>query len=87
MAVFQPHRYTRTAGLFDEFSRVLSEADSVVLTDIYAAGEAQGLETLFLVKAAELPLHPALVEQGVFGRVFRQPPARVLFQAGSYNFV
>lgn len=40
VAVFQPHRYTRTARLFDEFSRVLSEADVVVLTDIYAAGEA-----------------------------------------------
>jgi UDP-N-acetylmuramate--alanine ligase len=40
VAVFQPHRYTRTAGLFDEFSRVLSEADVVVLTEIYSAGEA-----------------------------------------------
>jgi len=40
VAVFQPHRYTRTAGLFDEFSRVLSAADIVVLTDIYPAGEA-----------------------------------------------
>ena len=40
VAVFQPHRYTRTADLFDEFSRVLSEADIVVLTDIYSAGEA-----------------------------------------------
>lgn len=39
VVVFQPHRYTRTAGLFDEFSRVLSEADVVVLTDIYSAGE------------------------------------------------
>lgn len=41
VAVFQPHRFTRTAGLFDEFSRVLSAADCVVLTDIYSAGEAQ----------------------------------------------
>jgi len=41
IAVFQPHRYTRTAGLFDEFSRVLSEADVVVLTDIYSAGETE----------------------------------------------
>ena len=39
IAVFQPHRYTRTADLFDEFSRVLSTADLVVLTDIYSAGE------------------------------------------------
>jgi UDP-N-acetylmuramate--alanine ligase len=41
VAVFQPHRYTRTDRLFDEFSRVLSHADCVVLTDIYSAGEAQ----------------------------------------------
>lgn len=40
VAVFQPHRYTRTASLFDEFSRVLSKADVVVLTDVYSAGEA-----------------------------------------------
>jgi len=40
IAVFQPHRYTRTFSLFDEFSRVLSTADVVVLTDIYSAGEA-----------------------------------------------
>lgn len=39
IAVFQPHRYSRTSRLFDEFSRVLSSADVVVLTDIYAAGE------------------------------------------------
>ncbi|MGB5290475.1 MAG: UDP-N-acetylmuramate--L-alanine ligase [Lysobacterales bacterium] len=40
VAVFQPHRYTRTASLFDEFSRVLSDADIVVMTDVYSAGEA-----------------------------------------------
>ncbi len=39
LVVFQPYRYTRTQDLFDDFSRVLSEADLVVLTDIYAAGE------------------------------------------------
>jgi len=43
VAVFQPHRFTRTADLFDEFSRVLSTADIAVLTDIYPAGEA-GIE-------------------------------------------
>jgi UDP-N-acetylmuramate--alanine ligase len=50
IAVFQPHRYTRTAGLFDEFSRVLSTADFVVLTDIYAAGEAsiEGIDSAAL---------------------------------------
>ncbi|KAA9129766.1 UDP-N-acetylmuramate--L-alanine ligase [Marinihelvus fidelis] len=39
VVVFQPHRYTRTRDLFDDFSRVLAEADVLVLTEIYAAGE------------------------------------------------
>ena len=36
---FQPHRYTRTRDLFEDFVRVLNTADAVVLTDVYAAGE------------------------------------------------
>jgi len=39
MVVFQPHRYSRTADLMQEFGAALSGADEVVLTDIYAAGE------------------------------------------------
>jgi len=39
VVVFQPHRYTRTRDLFDEFAQVLGGADAVVLTDVYAAGE------------------------------------------------
>jgi UDP-N-acetylmuramate--alanine ligase len=38
--VFQPHRYTRTRDLLDDFARVLSTADALVVTDVYAAGEA-----------------------------------------------
>jgi UDP-N-acetylmuramate--alanine ligase len=40
IAVFQPHRYSRTRDLLGDFGPALSEADVVVLTDIYAAGEA-----------------------------------------------
>jgi UDP-N-acetylmuramate--alanine ligase len=36
---FQPHRYSRTRDLFDDFAEVLSEADVLVLTEVYAAGE------------------------------------------------
>ena len=39
IAVFQPHRYTRTRDLMGEFGPALGLADVVVLTDIYAAGE------------------------------------------------
>ena len=37
---FQPHRYTRTRDCFEDFVRVLSSADAVLLTDVYSAGEA-----------------------------------------------
>jgi UDP-N-acetylmuramate--alanine ligase len=37
---FQPHRYTRTRDLFEDFARVLSSADALVLGEVYAAGEA-----------------------------------------------
>ena len=36
---FQPHRYTRTRDLFEDFVRVLSQADAVLLTEVYAASE------------------------------------------------
>jgi UDP-N-acetylmuramate--alanine ligase len=36
---FQPHRYTRTRDLFEDFVKVLSTADALVLTDVYPAGE------------------------------------------------
>jgi UDP-N-acetylmuramate--alanine ligase len=38
--VFQPHRYTRTRDLLDDFAGVLCEADALVLTEVYPAGEA-----------------------------------------------
>ncbi|MCC6609852.1 MAG: UDP-N-acetylmuramate--L-alanine ligase [Burkholderiales bacterium] len=37
---FQPHRYTRTRDLFEDFARVLSTVDCLVLTEVYPAGEA-----------------------------------------------
>jgi UDP-N-acetylmuramate--alanine ligase len=39
VVVFQPHRYSRTAQLFDAFGPALQQADDIILTDIYAAGE------------------------------------------------
>jgi UDP-N-acetylmuramate--alanine ligase len=38
--VFQPHRYTRTRDLLDDFGRSLSECDVLLITEVYAAGEA-----------------------------------------------
>ena len=38
--VFQPHRYTRTRDLLDDFGRVLGECDVLLVTEVYPAGEA-----------------------------------------------
>ncbi|XTZ20480.1 MAG: glutamate ligase domain-containing protein, partial [cyanobacterium endosymbiont of Rhopalodia fuxianensis] len=40
VAVFQPHRYSRTATFLEEFTISFQDADFIVLTDIYSAGEA-----------------------------------------------
>ena len=39
IAVVQPHRYTRLQSLFDEFCACFNEADTVIVTDVYPAGE------------------------------------------------
>ncbi|MBC7917004.1 MAG: UDP-N-acetylmuramate--L-alanine ligase [Rhodoferax sp.] len=62
---FQPHRYTRTRDCFDAFVQVMGQADVVVLTDVYAAGEAAiaGADSAALagaMRAAGLPV-PVLV--------------------------
>ena len=38
-AIFQPHRYTRTANLGPSFGTPLAQADKVIVTDVYSAGE------------------------------------------------
>jgi UDP-N-acetylmuramate--alanine ligase len=40
LLAFQPHRYTRTRDCFEDFVKVLSSADAVILTEVYPAGEA-----------------------------------------------
>ena len=51
-AVFQPHRYTRTLHLFDDFARAFNLADAVLMLDIYPAGENQieGITTPALIE-------------------------------------
>jgi len=64
---FQPHRYSRTRDLFDEFVKVLSTADAVVLADVYAAGEppiaAADGQTLARAVRAAGKLDPVFVEE------------------------
>ncbi len=53
IAAFQPHRYSRTEHLFDDFTRAFNNADVLYVTDIYAAGEApiEGITSERLVEA------------------------------------
>lgn len=61
VAVFQPHRYSRTATLWRDFADAFVDADHVVLTDVYAAGEApQPGVSGRLVLRAVLDAHPGL---------------------------
>ncbi|MGV1098073.1 UDP-N-acetylmuramate--L-alanine ligase [Thiovibrio sp. JS02] len=57
IVMFQPHRYTRTAGLFKEFSTAFHEADVLLLTEIYAASEQpiEGVNGAALLE--EIKLH------------------------------
>jgi UDP-N-acetylmuramate--alanine ligase len=52
VAVFQPHRYSRTRALFDDFVTAFYQADHLVVMDIYAAGEAPipGVEARLLAE-------------------------------------
>ena len=58
VAVFQPHRYTRTEGLMTEFAGAFDGAAALVLTEIYAAGEAPiaGVTADVLAEAIRRPV-------------------------------
>ena len=59
IAVFQPHRYTRTAALWQDFAHSFGVADHIVLTEIYAAGEVpQPGISAELIAQAVLDAHP-----------------------------
>jgi UDP-N-acetylmuramate--alanine ligase len=66
LLAFQPHRYTRTRDLFEDFVRVMGEADDLVLADVYAAGEAPivAADGRALVRALRVAgkLEPAFVD-------------------------
>ena len=63
---FQPHRYTRTRDCFEDFVRVLSSADAVLLTEVYSAGEAPiiAADTRTLIRAIRMldKVEPIFVE-------------------------
>ena len=66
--VFQPHRYTRTRDLFEDFAQVLSQVDVLILLDVYAAGEGfiEGADGRALARAIRIRgrVDPIFIEDG-----------------------
>jgi UDP-N-acetylmuramate--alanine ligase len=66
VVVFQPHRYTRTSALFDEFTRAFYEADILIVLSIYPAGEApiEGVSAEGLCEAIRQHGHKNVIFRG-----------------------
>lgn len=67
LLAFQPHRYSRTRDLFEDFVKALSQADGLLLTEVYAAGEEPiiAADSKSLARAIRVhgKLEPIYVEQ------------------------
>lgn len=92
VAVFQPHRYSRTAELLDDFGRELSKFDALVLLDVFSAGEqpSQGVDSKALAKCIRQrqSVEPILVADEselieVLGSVVRADDVVLMMGAGS----
>ena len=88
---FQPHRYTRTRDLLDDFATVLSSADVLLVTEVYAAGEARirGADGRAICRAVRTrgrvePVFVAKVEElhQVLARLLRDGDVLVTMGAG-----
>lgn len=96
VVAFQPHRYTRTRDLLDDFAAVLSHVDALVLTEVYPAGEAPiiGADSKALARAirARGRIDPVLVATArelpeVLGDVLRDGDLLVVMGAGDIGHV
>jgi len=71
VVVFQPHRYTRTKALFDDFLGAFDDAEALILTDIYAASEKeiQGVHSMNLRKGIQDHGHGDVMYLSGFGEI------------------
>lgn len=95
VAIFQPHRYSRTLAFLEDFARSFSDADVVVVTDIYSAGEpdlkqVSGQQVADLIAANHNRVYykPTLKSISAFLSEILQPGDLALFLgAGNLNQV
>jgi UDP-N-acetylmuramate--alanine ligase len=89
---FQPHRYTRTLALLDDFAQVLSTVDALVLTNVYSAGEKPlaGADGKSLARAVRVrgAVEPIFVEDlaelpSVLSQILRADDVVLTLGAGS----
>jgi UDP-N-acetylmuramate--alanine ligase len=92
VVVFQPHRYSRTLALLDDFAQVLSNVDALVLTNVYAAGETPlaGADGKSLARAVRVrgAVEPIFIEElgelpGVLAQIMRADDVVLTLGAGS----
>ena len=77
--VFQPHRYTRTRDLMDDFATVLSDADVAIVLDVYAAGEDP------IAGADGRAIARAVRTRGSVEPVFVESPRRIATGPGEHH--
>jgi UDP-N-acetylmuramate--alanine ligase len=93
---FQPHRYTRTLALLDDFAQVLSTVDALVLTNVYSAGEKPlaGADGKSLARAVRVrgAVEPIFVEDlaelpSVLAQILRADDVVLTLGAGSIGAI
>jgi UDP-N-acetylmuramate--alanine ligase len=93
---FQPHRYTRTLALIDDFAQVLSTVDALILTNVYSAGETPlaGADGKSLARAVRVrgAVEPIFIEDlselpGVLGQILKADDVVLTLGAGSIGAV
>jgi UDP-N-acetylmuramate--alanine ligase len=93
---FQPHRYTRTLALIDDFAQVLSTVDALILTNVYSAGETPlaGADGKSLARAVRVrgAVEPIFIEDlselpAALGPILRADDVVLTLGAGSIGAV
>jgi len=96
VVVFQPHRYTRTHALLDDFAQVLATVDALVLTNVYSAGETPlaGADGKSLARAVRVrgSVEPIFIEElaelpAVLAQILRADDVVLTLGAGSIGAI